>query len=268
MDLSHLDPDPLVAVRAYASPADLEVAGLLAAGLAFGGAATILASSRRALAALGPSPAAAADGASPAELRRALRGFRHRWIDGDDVADLVAACGALRRRHGSLEAAFAAGDPGGADVGGALAAFAAELRAAAPRGGAAGVRALVPSPAEGSACKRPLLFLRWMCRPAGIDTGAWSSPTPARLVLPLDTHVARITRALGLLRRRATDWRAALEATAALRRFDAADPVKYDYALCRLGILDLCPSRRDPVNCARCGLFDVCRFPTARERSR
>jgi uncharacterized protein (TIGR02757 family) len=181
-------------------------------------------------------------------------------VDGEDLASLLGAARRLRARHGSLEALFLAGDPGGATVEGALAAFAAGFRRAEPGFGARGAAAFLPSPAEGSACKRPLLFLRWMARDDGIDTGAWSGVDPARLLLPLDTHVARIARALGLLRRRATDWAAALEATASLRRFDPADPVKYDFPLCRLGILDLCPRRRDPVRCASCGLFEVCAY--------
>lgn len=243
-------------VRARSGAADREVVGLVAAGLAFGSATTIVASAERAAGVLGATPAAALHGMSDGTLRRRLRGFRHRWIDGDDVAASLAAVRDLRRRHGSLEGAFVAGDPGGRDVGPALAALAAELESAQPTFARRGVAGLVPSPASGSACKRPLLWLRWMVRPGPVDTGAWTRVSPARLLLPLDTHTARITRALGLLRRRATDWRAALEVTAALRRYDRNDPVRYDFALCRLGILRHWPapgsgtvSSRQPPPC-------------------
>lgn len=268
LDLSSLHPDPLEIVRRHRGRDDLEVAGIVAAGLAFGGVKTILASVEAALAPLGPRPAAGLARSTDRGLRAALRGFRHRWVDGDDVAALLGAVRRVREESGSLEAAFLEGDPGGPTIEGALASFAARLRKADPGFGRRGAAAFVPSPADGSACKRPLLFLRWMARDDGIDTGAWRGVDPSRLVLPLDTHVARIARALGILRRNVADWRAALEATEALRLLDPADPVKYDFPICRLGILDLCPRERDPENCAACGLFDVCAYGSATSPSR
>lgn len=259
-DATRLHPDPLEIVREFRNSADQEVAGLLCAGMAFGGVETILVNARRALAPLGPSPAAALDAMTDRDLRASLRAFRHRWVDGDDVAALYASVRRLRAQHGSLENAFLAGDSGGDTVEAPLAAFAAAVKKAGPRFGKRGAAAFVPSPAGKSACKRPLLFLRWMVRRDGVDLGAWSRVDPARLVLPLDTHVARISRALGLLRRKTDDWRAALEATAALRLYDPLDPVRFDFAICRMGILDLCPRERDPVNCRACELFDVCRY--------
>jgi uncharacterized protein (TIGR02757 family) len=232
-----LTPDPLEVVREYTSTADAEIAGVIASGLAFGNARTIVASARSALLPLGPSLAAELAERSDASLRRALRHFRHRWLDGDDVAACLASLRDVRKESGSLEAAFLAGDDGGPTVRGALSAFAARLRDADPGFGRRGASGFVPSPEAGSACKRPLLFLRWMVRPGPVDLGAWRSVSPSRLLLPLDVHTARITRSLGLLRRRATDWRAAEEVTEALRRLHPADPVRYDFALCRLGIL-------------------------------
>jgi uncharacterized protein (TIGR02757 family) len=259
-DASRLHPDPLEIVRTYRSPADQEVAGLVCAGLAFGGVETILVNARKALRPLGKHPAQAITGSNDREIRKALKGFRHRWVDGDDVAALLSSIRTLRKEHGSLESAFLAGDPGGKTVEGALSAFAAAVKGADPGFANRGAAAFVPSPAGGSACKRPLLYLRWMVRRDGLDVGAWKRVDPSRLVLPLDTHVARISRALGLLRRKTDDWKAALQATAALRRFDAADPVRYDFAICHMGILDLCPRERDPVHCRACELFDVCRY--------
>jgi uncharacterized protein (TIGR02757 family) len=98
-----------------------------------------------------------------------------------------------------------------------------------------------------------------MARPAdGLDLGLWHSVTPARLVIPLDTHVARIARYVGLTSRASADWKTAREITTHLARFDPADPVKYDFAICRLGILDRCPKRHDPVRCTECLLAPVC----------
>ena len=176
------------------------------------------------------------------------------------MAALLSAARRLRAEHGSLEKAFLAGDPGGETVEGALSAFAAAFRKADPGFANRGASAFVPGPDGGSACKRPALFLRWMIREDALDTGAWQGVDRARLVLPLDTHVDRISRGLGILRRKGTGWKSVLEATTALRRMCPEDPIRYDFPLCRLGILDLCPRKRDPVNCRACGLYDVCGY--------
>jgi uncharacterized protein (TIGR02757 family) len=267
-DAGWIGTDPLSLVRGRRGRDDLEVAGVVAAGLAFGGVAVILASARAALAPLGPRPAAGLARLSDADLRAAFAGFRHRWVDGDDLAALLAAVRRVREEAGSLEDAFVAGDPGGGTIEGALSALAARLRAADPGFARRGARAFFPGPDGGSACKRPCLFLRWMARDDGVDTGAWRRVDPARLVLPLDTHVGRIARALGLLRRPSDDWKAALEATASLRRLRPRDPVGYDFAICRLGILDLCPRERDEENCRGCGLYDVCAYGRGAESGR
>ena len=110
-----------------------------------------------------------------------------------------------------------------------------------------------------SACKRLLLYCRWMIRPDdGLDLGLWSL-SPAVLVMPIDTHVHRIARNLGLTDRNDASWVTAAEVTSALREFDAEDPVKYDFALCHLGISGDCPSRRDPQICQGCSLRAHCR---------
>ena len=102
----------------------------------------------------------------------------------------------------------------------------------------AGIRFFFPSPLKGSACKRLNLFLRWMVRRGDeIDFGIWTEVSPAKLIMPLDTHVARIARRIGLTKMKQANWRMAQEVTRRLRAFDPEDPVKYDFALCRLGIL-------------------------------
>ena len=104
-----------------------------------------------------------------------------------------------------------------------------------------------------------MLLLRWMARPAdGVDLGLWPIPTEV-LLIPVDTHIHKLGKNLGLTRRNDVSWKTAEEITAALRRFDAADPVKYDFSLCHLGMLQRCPSRRDPARCEGCGVKSVCR---------
>ena len=132
---------------------------------------------------------------------------------------------------------------------------------------------LLTAPADGSCCKRWCMFLRWMGRRDALDPGLWTSGGPlhsalgrgprldaARLVIPLDTHTGRISLALGLTTRRSLGWSAALEVTRALAKFDASDPVKYDFALARLGILDLCQNKFDVELCRTCQLRRYCAF--------
>jgi uncharacterized protein (TIGR02757 family) len=231
--------DPLGLVR---EAQDREGAALVAAALAFGNARAIRGSAAVALRALH-------------EGRTRVPGFRHRWVGEEDLAALLRGLARCRRRFGSLEACFRAGDEG--DLAAALDRFADELRG---RGGSRVLRFLLPRPRDGSACKRMLLFLRWVARPDdGVDLGLWESVDPARLVVPLDTHVHRIAWWLGLTDRRAADWRTAVEVTESLRRYDPDDPVRFDFALAHLGILGDCPRRPLAAKCAQCPLRLWCR---------
>jgi uncharacterized protein (TIGR02757 family) len=123
---------------------------------------------------------------------------------------------------------------------------------------------LFPDPRKGSACKRHHLFLRWMVRRGdGIDLGIWTALSPRDLIVPVDTHMARMGRWMGWTRRRAPDWKMAEEITAAFRGVCAEDPVKFDYALTRIGILGACGPRR-PGACDLCAVARACarrRFP-------
>ena len=244
-DHRFVDPDPLEFVRAQAGAADREVVGLVAAGLAFGTVVQIKRSIALVLAVLGPHPAEATDALPARDVARRLRGFRHRWLDGRDVACLLAFARQMRALSGSIEAFFGKGlSPDDADVGRALASFSARALALDDDGlyrgrhlpAGAGVRYFFPSPVQGSACKRLNLYLRWMVRREGVDLGVWSAPRPSQLVLPLDAHTHALARRLRLTRYRAPGWAMAVDVTNRLRRLDPEDPVKYDFALHRMGL--------------------------------
>lgn len=244
-DHRFVDPDPLQLVRAQAEDADREVVGLVASALAFGNVATIKRSVAAVVEALGPRPAEAVRRLDPREAARRLRAFRHRWNDGRDVACLLFLLRQMLESHGSVEAFFAAGlAPGAEDVGPALASFSGRAlrldHGGLYRGrrlpGGAGVRYFFPSPEDGSACKRLNLYLRWMVRRDGVDLGLWSAVSPAALVMPLDAHVYAIARRVRLTRYKSPGWSMALDITRRLRRFDPADPVKYDFAFHRMGL--------------------------------
>jgi len=245
-DHRFVTPDPLEFVRAQTSDADREVAGFVASGLAFGTVAQIKRSVATVLEAVSPRPAEAVAALDARETAARLRSFRHRWIDGRDVACLLFLVGQMRRSHGSVEAFFAEGlSPGDSDVGPALASFSARALAL-DHGGLyrgrrlpadAGVRSFFSSPEKGSACKRLNLYLRWMARRDGVDLGVWRRPDPSQLVLPLDAHTIAIARRVRLTRYRSPGWAMALDVTRRLRQLDPADPVKYDFAFHRMGLL-------------------------------
>jgi uncharacterized protein (TIGR02757 family) len=270
------DADPVGIVHRYDDAADRELVALVAACIAFGNAKVIRAKLEDLLERVGPRPSRAAE--DPKDLHARLRGWRARVFRGEDVAKLLAGARAVQRAHGSLGALFeaelarasAAGD-GGPGQGGAgdgealreaLSAWCDAIRAAGGllrKGGRRrGPAHLLPDPLGPSGCKRLLLLLRWMIRPAdGVDLGMWNVP-PSRLLVPVDVHIHRLARNLGFTRRQSPSWKTTEEITRALARFDASDPVSYDFALCHMGMLQRCPSRRDPALCEGCGVKPVC----------
>ena len=257
-----LDSDPLLFAHRYERPDDQEVAAFLASSLAFGRVASIHASLERLFCVLGPHPATALRNRGGEEP--GLDGFVHRWVDARSLRPFLRAVRETLRADGSLAVLFAAGDEGGADYVPALDRLFSVLRerTGVPAGERTrGLRFLLPSPAEGGACKRAHLFLRWMVRSGDVDLGIWkgSGFSPARLLLPMDTHVHRISGYLGLTARPTADLLASREATAWLSKIDPHDPVRFDWSLSRLGILAECV--RDPrrSRCGDCAVRPVCR---------
>lgn len=272
----YLHTDPIGEVRRFPDPEDQEVAAFLAAGLAFGRVDTILAHLRDLWVRLDHAPARTVDHWQTRDSRR-LRGFTHRWVTGQDLSLVLAALRRGRRRAGSLRNLFLEGyDPEATDLRSSLTRFVDALRSEIRVGRSRspvpevqlprGVRTFFADPARGGACKRLNLFLRWMVRgDDGIDLGLLPSVRTDQLVVPLDTHVSRISRYLGLTARRTVDWKMALEVTEGLKQIDAGDPVRYDFALSRLGILDSCPRKLDRKHCVECSLFDVCTLGRSHE---
>jgi len=266
----HLTNDPVQFVRRYENGPDREVAGLIAAVFAYGNVKSVLRTVDSALSYLGPSPAQSVAAFDPRRDLRRLRGFYHRFNTSRDLAVLFWIIRRALEDYGSLESAFAATLPAGsADITDSLDNFCATLLGFGhedfyPRGELKrriGVRFFFPRPSEGSACKRMNLYLRWMVRPEdGIDCGVWSRVAPGQLVIPLDTHIARISSYIGLTEMRSPGWSMALDITRSLRRLHAEDPLRYDFALCHLGIAGDCPRKRNLEKCARCPILAICRL--------
>jgi uncharacterized protein (TIGR02757 family) len=257
--------DPIHIVRRYPDAADREIVGFCAAALAFGRVASVLQSIESLLAAMGPRPAVFVRAFDPRTDGRALTSFVHRWTRGPDLIALAWILRHMLEDAGSIEGFFLQGhDPAAIHVGDALDAFSAracaiDLRPAYGRVPARpGVRYFFPQPSNGSGCKRLNLYVRWMVRRDAIDLGLWTRVSPAKLIVPLDTHVIRVGRCLGLTRLASPGWRMAAEITASLRALDPGDPVKYDFSLCHLGMMNACGFGRTQGD-TECPLRGVCR---------
>lgn len=232
-----LNRDPLAIVASYPDPLDRELAGLVASTLAFGSVDLIMAAVRVALAPLGERPHNALLSMGEPEIQEAWSLFQYRYCFPKDIEALMRGARRAIEESGSLEDFFLAGDRGGPDVIAATASFASRLKELG-EGRSGRIRdSLLPDPGRGSACKRLFLYLRWMSRRDSVDLGGWDRLDPARLVVPLDTHMARVcSERLHFIDRPAADLKRALAATEAFRLYSPADPVKYDFALTRPGI--------------------------------
>ncbi len=261
--------DPVHIVHRFDSGADREVVGFIASALAFGRVASVMQSVERVVGEMGPAPAAFVRRFDPASDGRPFLSVTHRWTRGPDLVALLWVLRQMLDRAGSVESFFLEGcDPAAADIGPALESFSSRALGLdlGPAYGLVprrpGVAYFFPRPSRGSACKRLNLYLRWMVRRDAIDMGVWSRVSPSQLIVPLDVHVIRLGRCLGLTRYTSPGWRMASDITASLRQMDPSDPARYDFALCHVGMRDQCGFRK-PVKDANCPLRGFCR-PGAR----
>lgn len=247
--------DPVRFPRRYTAPEDIEIAAVIAAMYAFGRADLFGPVVGRILdlTEAHGGPAAFTRGFDD-EKARLLAGVRYRWNTPEDAMQLFTMLQSVLALHGSVGALV----PGGVPASESLGALITTLRDLAPRDAPRSFRTWLAHPAEGSACKRWLMLFRWMSRHDDVDLGTWTHVRPRDLVIPLDTHVGRIARLLGLTRRPTADWRAAEEVTAVLRVLDPADPVRWDFALAHLGISSGCRGHHDVVTCPSCPIRAGC----------
>ena len=267
-DRSFLDSDPLLFPHRYGDRRDVEMVAFLASTLAYGSVVTIKKDIEKILAVLGPHPHGTVLSAGPGALHARLEGFKHRFTTARHMAWFFHVARQALAEFGSLEALFLESyRPDAPNIKEALTAFVDRLvgydpgpvypdRASVKADGAL---FLLPSPKTGAACKRLNLFLRWVVRrDDDLDLALWKKVSPSKLVIPLDTHIARISRAIGLTARKSGDWKAAEDITRSLSALDPADPLKYDFAITRLGILGDCVADARNSRCEGCSLADVC----------
>lgn len=264
--------DPIQIVRRFLVNDDREIVAFIAAGLAFGRVSSVMHSIERVVAVMGSSPAQYVRDFTPARDREPLLDIVHRWIRGADIVALLWVLHQMLASHGSLEGFFLEGDTGGDDVRDALDSFsrramALDLRTAYGRvPGRPGIGYFFPRASAGSACKRLNLFMRWMVRQDALDLGVWTRVSPSRLIVPLDTHIIRVGRCLQLTKYTSPGWAMALDITRVLRTLDPADPVKYDFSVCHLGMMNAC-GFETPRGNTQCPLKGVCK-PNPRTKPR
>ena len=224
--------DPISIPHRFSLQQDIEIAGFFAAIFSWGNRTTILKKCEDLLNRMDASPFAFIQKHQATDLKRFLS-FKHRTFQPTDILYCIQFLQYHYQHHTSLEAAF---NFNKRDMESRLNAFHDyffSLPDAPER-----TRKHIPSPQRGSTCKRLNMFLRWMVRKdqCGVDFGIWKKIKPSSLICPVDVHVARVARSLGLINRKQTDWQTAVELTKALANFDPADPVKYDLALFSLGV--------------------------------
>ncbi len=228
-------PDPLEFLYDYPRLEDREIVALIASSLAYGRVAQILKSVKSVLDEMRPNPLDFIKENSKEDFQRIFKGFKHRFTTGEDIACLMAGVQGALESFGSLENCFKHFyREHHEDVVPSICGFVDFLRSDFEKG----QTYLLPHPEKGSACKRLMLFLRWMIRRDEVDPGGWSDVPASLLIVPLDTHMHKISLKFALTKRKQADLKTAIEITDAFRRIAPDDPVKYDFSLTRFGIRD------------------------------
>ena len=256
--------DPVWMVHRFNRADDREIVALVASALAFGRVQSVLNSVEGMLQVMGSSPAAFVRAFDPERDRHCFKHLVHRWTNGADFAALVWIIHEMLRRSGSIEDFFVEGLASDAiDVGDALQSFstrALEIDVTpiyGKRKPKPGVAYFFSRPSSGGACKRLNLFLRWMVREDRVDLGVWKKVRRGQLIVPLDTHVIRVGRCLQLTKLKSPGWRMAIDITSGLRAIDPVDPVKFDFSICHLGMMNACGFGKKTRD-AHCPLKGAC----------
>jgi uncharacterized protein (TIGR02757 family) len=228
-----IENDPICIPHSYKKKQDIEIAGFLAATLAWGQRITVINKTKQFLAWMENDPHHFLINHTAGDLAPFGK-FKHRTFNGADALYFIESLSQFYKNHSSLEEAFIVPHESETVEQGLINFHSLFFSLDHP------IRTLkhVATPARKSACKRINMYLRWMVRSSstGVDFGLWKNISPAQLVCPLDVHVERVARKLKLIKRTQADWQTAIELTNNLKKFDAQDPVKYDFALFGLGV--------------------------------
>lgn len=232
--------DPVWVLHRFPDARDTEIIGLIAASYSYGQVDQINKFTERLLLQTGSNPYEFTINFTKRKDKKYLKGLNYRFNTEDDLAVLFYSISKTLKEHGSLKNLFMKGYQADSEnIIEALSCFVSYLSSFSKcqyGDKYNNFNYLLPNPSNKSTCKRMNLFLRWMVRKDEIDTGLWSEIGKSKLIMPVDVHVARVSKNLKLVRRKSVDLKFALELTETLKRFDSDDPVKYDFALCHIGI--------------------------------
>ncbi|MCD4831561.1 MAG: TIGR02757 family protein [Anaerohalosphaeraceae bacterium] len=249
-------PDPLQFVYKYTEPADMEIAGFLAACFAYGSAKQIQKFLETLLEPMGARPAEFIANFGAGD-KKFFKNMKYRFNSPADIIAIIEVLKSAIGRFGSLEKTFLTGyNEKDETIAPALLAFSATMLGNCPKP-SRGLKYLITSPENSSTCKRMFLFLRWMVRNDNIDSGLWKKIDKSKLIVPIDVHMGRLSKILGLHRKKTYNLKTAIEITEGFRKICPGDPVKYDFALCRIGILENCTGKKNPY-CDECELNELC----------
>jgi uncharacterized protein (TIGR02757 family) len=230
-----IENDPIAIPHRFSKKQDIEIAAFFSATIAWGNRKSIISSANKLMSLMDNAPHDFVLNHQDKDLKRLLD-FKHRTFNATDTLYFIEFLKHHYSKYESLEDAFCANRQLNTES--SLIAFHENffsLEDAPHR-----TRKHVATPVRGSTCKRMNMFLRWMVRKdkSGVDFGLWKKLKPAQLLIPLDVHVDRTARKLGLIKRKQTDWETVIELTNNLKQFDPKDPVKYDFALFGISVLD------------------------------
>lgn len=256
-----IKPDPLQFVYNYSSRADMETAGFIAAALAYGRVAQIEKSVSRLLSMMGKSPSEFVRNFTAKDAKK-LKDFKHRFNTGQDISDLLAVLKKAVNKSGTIEQFFLLGySRDDETIVPGLSKFCRHLvdmhEKRTGKKASMGFKYLLSDPQKGSASKRLNLFLRWMIRDDDVDSGLWKSIPASKLIVPVDVHMARLCRILGMYDRKTVSLKTAIEITEGFARIEKDDPVKYDFSLSRIGIVENCTGKING-KCKQCQLYGYC----------
>lgn len=243
-DKTKISPDPLQFLHLYKDERDIEVVGFLASVFAYGNVKQIINSLNKIQSIVRGKPYEYVINFSPGN-HKDFKGFVHRFYTEDDIVNLFIALTSTIKNFDSLKNLFLTYYlPEERNLKNSISQFSnyfikTVLKQTNQDRVSRGVKFMFPLPEKGSACKRINLFLRWMVRKDELDFGLWSEIPTDKLIIPVDTHIAKICKSLKLTKRKNVSWKMAEEITEKLKRFDPVDPVKYDFALCHIGMRKL-----------------------------
>ena len=265
-DHSFLETDPLSIVKEYKNDKDREAAGFITAMLSLGNVKAIKKTVRSVLSVMGKSPYHFLSDYYPEKEPDKFHNISYRFYKPEDISLLVSWTAHMIRERDSIKNFFLDRFNGkDNDIGPSLSRFVKRIRDLNPSpfynktpSAGKGAGHFLTDPEKKSACKRLNMFLRWMVRKDHLDLGLWDEIPASMLIIPVDTHISKVSRYLGLTSLSSPGWNMAVDITNSLKFFSPDDPVKYDFALCRVGMLNKCTNGKDPDICSLCPIKDIC----------